>query len=164
MRLLELGGIPFHLRRREDGRKLLPSIIMLRYWHAQKSTQISTMFPRRYLGIWETASSSSRVCLKNYEINVSFLRVHPGEASPCPCHLVPVLIFLGPSYTSDPVFNLSAMQPYSLEAIFKPFSEATKDIALFLPRTSDLQQIADVVPDDEKIDVIQYCVRGATKV
>ena len=56
------------------------------------------------------------------------------------------------------------MHPYSLEAIFKPFLEVTKDIALFLPRTSDLQQIADVVPNDEQIDVIQYCVRGATKV
>jgi len=33
----------------------------------------------------------------------------------------------------------------------------------FLPRTSDLRQIAKLAGGEEKIDVVQYCMEGASK-
>ncbi len=71
---------------------------------------------------------------------------------------------VGPGYRSDSVFDLSVMQPYNLRDIYEPFSKATSDIALYLPRTSDLRQLAKIVPDEEKVTVIHYCMEGASKV
>ena len=67
----------------------------------------------------------------------------------------------GPGYTSDKVFNLNTMAPYSI----KDLTEACKgmDAALFLPRTSDLRQIAKLAPEGKKIEVVQYCMEGASK-
>ncbi|KAH8602559.1 RNA cap guanine-N2 methyltransferase-domain-containing protein [Bisporella sp. PMI_857] len=67
----------------------------------------------------------------------------------------------GPSYMSDEVFNLNTMQPYSLNK----YSELCKgmDSAHYLPRTSNLNQIARLVPDGKKIDVRHYCAWGASK-
>jgi trimethylguanosine synthase len=67
----------------------------------------------------------------------------------------------GPGYSSDEVFDLSTMQPYSVEQIHK----ACKGMyaALFLPRTSDLRQIAKLAPLGKKIEVVQYCMQGASK-
>lgn len=75
----------------------------------------------------------------------------------------------GPSYTSTDVFDLEAMEPYGLSTIHK----ATRlwNHALFLPRTSDLRQLAHLVPDrhsadksgQSKIDIVQYCVHGFSK-
>lgn len=69
----------------------------------------------------------------------------------------------GPGYTSDAVFNLSTMQPYNLEAIYTPFAKVTKDIVLYLPRTSDLNQLAKYAPEDRKLEVTHYCLKGASK-
>lgn len=67
----------------------------------------------------------------------------------------------GPGYTSDEIFNLTTMAPYSLKQIH----DACKgmDSALFLPRTSDLRQIAKLAPEGKKIEAIQYCMEGASK-
>ncbi len=56
------------------------------------------------------------------------------------------------------------MQPYSLRDIYEPLSKLTRDIALYLPRTSDLRQLAKLVPDDGKVTVMHYCMEGASKV
>lgn len=53
------------------------------------------------------------------------------------------------------------MQPYSLKdliAVGKGMS-----MALYLPRTSDLRQIAKVVKEGEKCEVVHYCMEGAGK-
>ncbi|CAG8956800.1 hypothetical protein HYFRA_00011189 [Hymenoscyphus fraxineus] len=68
----------------------------------------------------------------------------------------------GPGYTSDEIFNLSTMLPYSVQEIH----QACKGMptALFLPRTSDLNQLARLAPNEgEKFDVVQYCMEGASK-
>lgn len=67
----------------------------------------------------------------------------------------------GPGYTSDEVFNLHTMSPYSIQKIH----EACKGMysALFLPRTSDLRQLAKLAPEGQKIEVVQYCMEGASK-
>jgi trimethylguanosine synthase len=37
------------------------------------------------------------------------------------------------------------------------------DSALYLPRTSDLRQIASLAPEGKKAEVVQYCMEGASK-
>ncbi|KAK4128573.1 hypothetical protein N657DRAFT_629651 [Parathielavia appendiculata] len=67
----------------------------------------------------------------------------------------------GVSYRGQDVFDLSTMEPYNLETLH----EACRPMehALYLPRTSDLRQIAELVPDGTKIEVVQYCMEGASK-
>lgn len=67
----------------------------------------------------------------------------------------------GPGYSTDEVFDLHTMQPYGLEALHT--SCGPMDHALYLPRTSDVRQIAKLVPDGKKIEVVQYCMEGASK-
>lgn len=71
----------------------------------------------------------------------------------------------GPGYSTDKIFDLSTMQPYSLSDIERICERF--DRALFLPRTADLRQIARLVGGGmggkEKVDVVQYCMEGASK-
>lgn len=67
----------------------------------------------------------------------------------------------GPGYSTDAIFNLNTMQPYSAKEIYAACK--TMDCALYLPRTSDLRQIARLVPKGKKIEVVQYCMEGASK-
>lgn len=55
------------------------------------------------------------------------------------------------------------MEPYSLETLYKEFTVFTKHVALYLPRTSDVKQLAKFVPDDEKATVMHYCMEGHSK-
>lgn len=67
----------------------------------------------------------------------------------------------GPGYRSDEVFNLNTMAPYSIKQIHSVCREM--DSALYLPRTSDLRQIARLAPEGKKIEIVQYCMEGASK-
>ncbi|KAH8815001.1 RNA cap guanine-N2 methyltransferase [Xylogone sp. PMI_703] len=67
----------------------------------------------------------------------------------------------GPGYSTDAIFNLNTMQPYSAKEIRNVCR--SMDCALYLPRTSDLRQIAMLVPTGKKIEVVQYCMEGASK-
>ncbi|KAF2200956.1 S-adenosyl-L-methionine-dependent methyltransferase [Delitschia confertaspora ATCC 74209] len=69
----------------------------------------------------------------------------------------------GPGYSTDKVFNLSTMQPYSLDFIYSRFSRVCKTMVLYLPRTSDLNQIAKFAPEGKKLEVAHYCITGASK-
>lgn len=62
------------------------------------------------------------------------------------------------------MFDLKTMEPYNLNKLYKSFTKATKEVVLYLPRTSDLNQIAKYVPEDQKIQVAHYCMEGASKV
>lgn len=55
------------------------------------------------------------------------------------------------------------MEPYSLEILHTEFSKFTQDVVLFLPRTSDLRQLAATVRPDRKSLVMHYCSEGASK-
>lgn len=70
----------------------------------------------------------------------------------------------GPGYRSDGVFNLQTMQPYSINDIVRSFSKISKDMAIYLPRTSDLRQLASLATEDKMVDVVHYCMEGASKV
>ncbi|KAK5663398.1 hypothetical protein OQA88_3827 [Cercophora sp. LCS_1] len=81
-------------------------------------------------------------------------------------HLSTTTVFASPpwggvNYRDHPVFDLSTMEPYNLEHLH----EACKPMehVLFLPRTSDIRQVAKLAPADKKIDVVQYCMEGASK-
>lgn len=67
----------------------------------------------------------------------------------------------GPGYTSDAVFNLNTMYPYSVKMIHDVCKNM--DSALYLPRTSDLRQLAKLLPPGKKAEVVQYCMEGASK-
>ena len=70
----------------------------------------------------------------------------------------------GPGYRSDTVFDLSRMQPYTLSDLVMPFRAYTKDIVLYLPRSSDLRQLVAQIEGDQKLDITHYCMEGASKV
>jgi trimethylguanosine synthase len=67
----------------------------------------------------------------------------------------------GPGYRTDEIFDLSTMQPYSLSQLHEAYKKM--DHLLFLPRTSDIRQIAKLAPEGKKLEVIQYCIEGASK-
>jgi trimethylguanosine synthase len=67
----------------------------------------------------------------------------------------------GPGYTSDEVFDLNTMCPYSVKQIHNACK--AMDSALYLPRTSNLRQIAKLAPEGKKIEAVQYCMHGASK-
>ena len=70
----------------------------------------------------------------------------------------------GPGYRSDSVFNLSSMQPYGLLDILRPFQQLTQEVIVYLPRTSDLRQLAKAADNGRNVTVVHYCMEGASKV
>lgn len=74
------------------------------------------------------------------------------------------LTFAGPAYRSDTVFNLAKMQPYTLRDLLAFFRQLTKDVILYLPRSSDVRQLANETLGESKLTVIHYCIDGASKV
>ena len=71
---------------------------------------------------------------------------------------------VGPSYTSDEVFNLVTMQPYSLIRLYESLRSFSDELILYLPRSSDLKQIARLPRSAKKVVVMHYCMYGASKV
>jgi trimethylguanosine synthase len=55
------------------------------------------------------------------------------------------------------------MEPYSFKHLYTEFSLFSEHLVLYLPRTSDLRQLAKVVPDNKKATVMHYCMEGASK-
>ncbi|KAJ9654016.1 putative diacylglycerol O-acyltransferase tgs1 [Neophaeococcomyces mojaviensis] len=69
----------------------------------------------------------------------------------------------GPGYkNAGDVFDLDLM-PYSLEYMYSRFAQITKSIVLFLPRTSDLNQIAKYVEGNSKAQIVHYCTHEKSK-
>ncbi|CAO1597348.1 MAG: hypothetical protein LQ349_006306 [Xanthoria aureola] len=69
----------------------------------------------------------------------------------------------GPGYSTDPVFNLESMDPYSLDELLDSFQQFTQEVVLFLPRTSDLRQLASANHSLGRVKAIHYCMQGASK-
>lgn len=70
----------------------------------------------------------------------------------------------GPNYKDTKVFDLKTMRPYNLQQLYRPLQNYTKEIALYLPRTSDLKQIAELADENEHFEVVHYAMMGASKV
>jgi trimethylguanosine synthase len=74
-------------------------------------------------------------------------------------------IDIGVEYGSEDVFDLTSMQPYNLEKLYKSFTKYTDEVVLYLPRNSDLNQIARYAKDEKKkLEVAHYAIMGASKV
>jgi len=69
----------------------------------------------------------------------------------------------GPTYADFEVYDLSVMQPYSLDRLYTAFSRQCTDVVLYLPRTSDLRQLTQHAKEDQKLEVVHYCMQGASK-
>ncbi len=131
----------------------------------QSTMQKSMVFRTRYLGTKGIVSRSSVRSLQNLANIVLSSLVPLGEVSRRD-YLIPsanLLISKGPGYRSESVFDLDTMQPFSLKDLLDPFQSVTSDVVLYLPRTSDLRQIANQTKD-KKILVMHYCMEGASKV
>jgi trimethylguanosine synthase len=74
------------------------------------------------------------------------------------------LIVIGTEYGADNVFDLTKMEPYNLDKLYKSFTKISKEVVLYLPRTSDLNQIARYAPEGKKLEVAHYAMMGASKV
>jgi trimethylguanosine synthase len=70
----------------------------------------------------------------------------------------------GTSYGEDDIFDLTKMEPYNLDKLYKSFTKYSKELVLYLPRNSDLNQIAKYVPEGQKLEVAHYAIIGASKV
>lgn len=55
------------------------------------------------------------------------------------------------------------MQPYSLPTLQTQLSAFTEDMILYLPRSSDLRQLAAIVKGDKRAVAMHYCMAGASK-
>ena len=56
------------------------------------------------------------------------------------------------------------MEPYNLAKLYKSFSRYTNDMVLYLPRNSDLNQLARYAHNGKKLEVAHYTIMGASKV
>jgi trimethylguanosine synthase len=75
-----------------------------------------------------------------------------------------MLMGVGTEYGAEDVFDLSKMEPYNLDKLYKSFTKISKEVVLYLPRTSDLNQIARYGEDGKKLEVAHYTMMGASKV
>jgi trimethylguanosine synthase len=71
---------------------------------------------------------------------------------------------IGTSYGEDDIFDLTKMEPYNLDKLYKSFTKYSKELVLYLPRNSDLNQIAKYVPEGQKLEVAHYAIMAASKV
>jgi trimethylguanosine synthase len=75
-----------------------------------------------------------------------------------------MLTATGTEYGIDDIFDLTKMQPYNLEKLYTSFTKYSNEIVLYLPRNSDLNQIARYAQDGKKLEVAHYAIMGASKV
>ncbi|KEF54390.1 uncharacterized protein A1O9_09556 [Exophiala aquamarina CBS 119918] len=73
----------------------------------------------------------------------------------------------GPGYRDAGIFNLESMEPYSFQYLYESFNKVTSDMILYLPRTSDLCQIARTLDgrtdSNMKTEVVHYCTNGSSR-
>ncbi|KAI9756378.1 MAG: uracil DNA glycosylase [Chaenotheca gracillima] len=62
----------------------------------------------------------------------------------------------GQSYRSEEVFDLSSMQPYSVKQLYDALSKVSQNLVLYLPRSSDLEQLAEFVEDGKQALCIYF--------
>jgi hypothetical protein len=96
---------------------------------------------------------------------LSSLRARRGEVS-CifALNIERLLMLVGTEYGAEQMFDLTTMVPYNLEKLYKSFTKYSKEVVLYLPRNSDLNQIARYAQDGKKLEVAHYAIMGASKV
>lgn len=74
-----------------------------------------------------------------------------------------MLINIGTNYGDTKIFDLATMEPYSLQHLSTALGKFNTDYVLYLPRTSDLRQVAKPATEGEKLKIVHYCMHGASK-
>ncbi|RPB13281.1 S-adenosyl-L-methionine-dependent methyltransferase [Morchella conica CCBAS932] len=69
----------------------------------------------------------------------------------------------GPTYRNDEIFDLDTMEPYAGSYIMEQALNVSRNIALYIPRTSNLNQVAKMVPKGERVQAIHYCIQRRSK-
>lgn len=69
----------------------------------------------------------------------------------------------GTEYGTSDVFDLTRMEPYNLDMLYRSFTRYSTEVVLYLPRNSDLNQIARYGEDGKKLEVAHYTIMGASK-
>ena len=69
----------------------------------------------------------------------------------------------GPGYRDNEVFDLETMEPYTGSYIMEMARKVAANIALYIPRTSDLNQLARYVGSGEEMEVVHYCLGRKSK-
>ena len=67
----------------------------------------------------------------------------------------------GTGYKDAEVMDLESM-PYGLKQL-QGFAQISTNVVLYLPRNSDLNQIADCVEDGRKSQIVHYCMQQNSK-
>lgn len=75
-----------------------------------------------------------------------------------------MLILTGVEYGADDVFDLSKMEPFNLDKLYQSFTKYSNEVVLYLPRNSDLNQVARYAKEGKKLEVAHYAIMGASKV
>lgn len=75
-----------------------------------------------------------------------------------------ILSTIGTEYGADNIFDLTKMEPYNLEKLYKSFTKYSSELVLYLPRNSDLNQVARYGKEAKKLEVAHYAIMGASKV
>jgi trimethylguanosine synthase len=70
----------------------------------------------------------------------------------------------GTAYGTDNIFDLTKMEPYNLDKLYNSFIKYSNELVLYLPRNSDLNQIARYGQQGKKLEVAHYAIMGASKV
>ena len=160
-------GMLSHSPNLRDGKGSTLSKGIQEYWHVRSTTPKSTVFRTRFLGTKGIVLIFLERSWQGYAITVSYLPVPPGVVSRQSIRSAresALLTIVGPGYRSDTVFNLAKMQPYTLTDLLGSFRHLTEAVALYLPRTSDVRQLANESIAGSKTTVVHYCVEGASKV
>jgi trimethylguanosine synthase len=69
----------------------------------------------------------------------------------------------GPGYRDTDIFDLESMQPYTFSRLYDSFRKITPNMVLYLPRTSDLRQIARRVEGSQQTQIVHYCTAGTSR-
>ncbi|RAL63144.1 hypothetical protein DID88_004226 [Monilinia fructigena] len=83
-----------------------------------------------------------------------YLKTHASSIDPSKTVVFASPPWGGPGYTTENIFDLSNMQPYSVQYIHEACK--TMDTALYLPRTSDLRQITKLLPEGKKVELMLF--------
>ena len=74
----------------------------------------------------------------------------------------------GTEYGATDVFDLNSMEPYGVTKLYEDYTAYSRDVVLYLPRTSDLNELALYAKrhqhsPEKRLQVAHYCMRGASK-
>ncbi|KIX03601.1 uncharacterized protein Z518_07154 [Rhinocladiella mackenziei CBS 650.93] len=69
----------------------------------------------------------------------------------------------GPGYRNSDIFDLESMQPYTFHYLYETLRTLTPNLVMYLPRTSDLRQIARTGEEGKKTQVVHYCTSGTSR-